>query len=112
MIPNSRLGCATVLISLGRAAAAWSQPPDAPTALHFEDITEQVGLGRDVIGTRVARCIFVDLNGDGRADVVLQSQVPPAGVEKDAAPAGMHWPRAFLHTADSSRPLGFRYDFF
>ena len=109
MNPNSCLGGVAVLLSLGRVTAALSQSPDAPTALRFENITEQVGLGSDVIGTTVARCIFVDLNGDGRTDVVVQSQVPPAGVEKDAAPAGVHWLRAFLHTPDSSRPLGFRY---
>ena len=91
------------------ATASLAQSPDAPTSVRFEDITEQVGLGSDVIGTAVARCIFVDLNGDSRADVVVQSQVPPPGVVRDAAAAGVRFPRAFLHTSDSSAPLGFRY---
>lgn len=108
MIARLSLRWVVVFFSIA-GTVSFAQSPDAKTALRFEDITEQVGLGSDVIGTMVARCIYVDLNGDSRTDVVVQSLLPPPGVEKDAAPAGVHWPRAFLHTSDSSRPLGFRY---
>ena len=109
MITHFALRRAVALAAVVGTTGSLALSPSAPTGLRFDDITEQVGLGRDVIGTALARCIFVDLNGDGRADVVVQSQIPPAGVEPGAAPAGVHWPRAFLYTADPSTPLGWRY---
>lgn len=48
------------------AAPAWSQVEH-----HFIDVTEQVGLSADLIGPRIARCCFVDLNADGQPDAVL-----------------------------------------
>ncbi len=96
-------------LSLAVASRLMAQPPDARTSLRFEDITDQVGLGSDVIGTTVARGLFVDADGDGQPDVVIQSLIAPPGVQHDAAPAGVHWPRLFLKMADSSTALGFRY---
>lgn len=55
--------------------------------LAFDDSTEEVGLG----GLQAAHVLFADVNGDGRPDAVIDRT------------------RVFLHTADESAPLGFRY---
>ncbi len=96
-------------LALSIAAVSLAQSPDGGGGLRFEDITDQVGLGSDVVGTTVARGLFVDADDDGQPDVVVQSLVAPPGVDHEAAPAGVRWPRLFLEMADSSTELGFRY---
>ncbi len=75
----------------------------------FQDVTESVGLGPDVIGSTIARCLFVDLNGDHRPDVVVHSTQPPGPMAGGQYPAGTRFPRVFLHTTAEESPLGFRY---
>ncbi|MFW5652589.1 MAG: hypothetical protein ACOC0P_00970, partial [Planctomycetota bacterium] len=62
-------------LSLVAGAASLVSAPvfaDRSTAEHqFLDVTDAVGLGSDVVGTGVARCLFADLNNDGWPDVVL-----------------------------------------
>ncbi|MHC4802350.1 MAG: CRTAC1 family protein [Planctomycetota bacterium] len=44
----------------------------SPTPGHrFIDVTDDVGLGADVVGTAISRCCFADVNGDGRADAIV-----------------------------------------
>lgn len=75
----------------------------------FRDITDEVGLGFEVVGSPIARCLFVDLNGDRRPDVVVQSPLAPGPMAGGQYPAGTRFPRVFLHTSDEESPLGFRY---
>lgn len=81
----------------------------AQQSLRYEDITDRVGLGMEVVGSTVARCLFADVNGDDQPDVVVQSTIAPPGTEAGEIPAGSHWPRLFLHTPDEGSPLGFHY---
>lgn len=75
----------------------------------FEDITEAVGLGPEVIGTPIARCLFVDLNNDHRPDVVVQSPDAPVSRQGERYVSPVRFPRVFLNTRDDASPLGFRY---
>jgi len=68
--------------------------------LQFEDVTDAVGLGPEVVGSGVSRCLFADLNGDGWPDAVVQS--------KDAA--GDLRPRVFLNVADAESSIGRRFE--
>src|SRR5262245_39745602 len=63
----------------------------------FVDATQDVGLP----WMNSARLTFVDLNGDGRADIV--ARVKPAG-------GGAETYRAFLNHQDKSARFGFRFD--
>lgn len=103
----ARPACAVVLAAGLGAAACADQPDD--DQLRFEDITDRAGLGAEIIGHTVSRCLFADINGDGRADVVVQSLLPPPDVDGRLAPAGARWPRVFTNMNDPQNPLGFRY---
>lgn len=41
---------------------------------YFVDITDEVGLSSDIVGSSIARSCFVDLNNDGWPDVVVDRQ--------------------------------------
>lgn len=96
------------LVCAGLSAAAPLETGEEET-LHFEDITDQVGLDTATVGTAIARCLFADVNGDGRPDILLQSALPPPEAPIDSPPEGARFARLFLHTVDSDTPLGFRY---
>lgn len=77
--------------------------------LRFEEVSDRVGLGPEVIGVGVARCLFVDVNGDGRPDVVVHSTLPPPGREVPEPSIPVRFARVFLHTLNHAAALGFRY---
>lgn len=104
---NECLATACVLLAMSVSVAA--QSDHAETRLRFEDITEDVGLGPEVVGSTVARCLFADVNGDGRADVIVQSLAAPPGVVGAETPGAARWPRVLLHVNDARNALGFRY---
>ncbi len=106
-----RLLVAVLVLGWGAAGPSTAQEtePEREVALRFEDITDRAGLGPEVVGSTVARSVFADVNADDQPDVIIQSTIAPPGVEADESPAGSHWPRVFLRTADEASPLGFRY---
>lgn len=99
--------CAAIVCT-GLSAAAPVESGDEET-LHFEDITDLVGLDTATVGTAIARGLFADVNGDGRPDILLQSALPPPEALIDSPPEGARFARLFLHAVDSDAPLGFRY---
>ncbi|MHC4768969.1 MAG: CRTAC1 family protein, partial [Planctomycetota bacterium] len=74
----------------------------------FADVTDAVGLGPEVVGTGISRCCFADLNGDGRADAVVDRHRVFLNVadESGASPIG----RRFVEIADCGLPAPQRGD--
>ncbi|MHC4416931.1 MAG: CRTAC1 family protein, partial [Planctomycetota bacterium] len=50
--------------------AIWAVASPVP-GHRFIDVTDEVGLGAEVVGTAISRCCFADLDGDGWADAVV-----------------------------------------
>lgn len=78
---------AAALVMLAGVAGVGGGQCIAAPPVRFVDVTEEAGLG----GLAAARVAFVDINGSGRPDVVVDRH------------------RVFLNTDDAEAPLGFRF---
>jgi len=72
----------------------------ADDGLMYEDVTDAVGLGSDVVSAPIARCLFADLNSDGWADAVVDRYRVFLSIADEESPIG----RRFVEVADSGLP--------